>query len=118
MESVVYSIAVFAALALELMAIVIVVIGGVEALLHTVRRLVRGQDGPWTRRAIWLGFAAWILLALEFALGADIVRTAVAPTWNDIGKLATIAAIRTALSIFLERDIGDMREEKGPMSRP
>ena len=31
-------------------------------------------------REIWLRFATWILLALEFALAADIVRTAVAPT--------------------------------------
>jgi uncharacterized membrane protein len=33
-------------------------------------------------RTIWLRFATWILLALEFALAADIVRTAVAPTWK------------------------------------
>jgi hypothetical protein len=42
---------------------------------------------------------------LEFALGADIVRTAIAPTWDDIGQLAAIAAIRTFLNFFLERDL-------------
>ena len=45
-------------------------------------------------REIWLKFATWILLALEFALAADLVRTAVAPTWDDISKLAVIATIR------------------------
>ena len=56
-------------------------------------------------RVVWLKFATWILLALEFALAADIVRTAVAPTWEDITKLAVIATIRTMLNYFLAKDI-------------
>jgi len=56
-------------------------------------------------REIWLRFATWILLALEFALAADLVRTAVAPTWDDISKLAVIATIRTMLNYFLAKDI-------------
>lgn len=47
------------------------------------------------------------MLALEFALAADIVRTAVAPTWDDIWKLAVIAVVRTMLNYFLARDIAD-----------
>jgi uncharacterized membrane protein len=56
-------------------------------------------------REIWLKFATWILLGLEFALAADLLRTAVAPTWEDIAKLAVIAAIRTMLNYFLAKDI-------------
>jgi uncharacterized membrane protein len=58
-------------------------------------------------RQIWIRFATWILLALEFALAADLVRTAVAPTWDDIAKLAVIATIRTMLNYFLARDIAE-----------
>ena len=58
-------------------------------------------------REIWLRFATWILLALEFALAADLVRTAVAPTWDDISKLAVIATIRTMLNYFLAKDIAE-----------
>jgi uncharacterized membrane protein len=47
----------------------------------------------------------WLLLGLEFELAADIVRSAIAPTWTDIGQLASIAAIRTFLNYFLESDI-------------
>jgi len=47
----------------------------------------------------------WLLLALEFTLAADIVRSAIAPSWEEIGQLAAIAVIRTFLSFFLERDI-------------
>jgi uncharacterized membrane protein len=44
-------------------------------------------------------------VALEFELAADILNTAVTPTWNEIGKLAAIATLRTALNYFLQRDI-------------
>jgi uncharacterized membrane protein len=38
-------------------------------------------------------------------LGADILRTAVEPSWDEIGRLAAIATIRTALNYFLQREI-------------
>jgi uncharacterized membrane protein len=63
--------------------------------------------GPFPRRDVWLRFAGWILLSLEFALGADIIRTAISPTWDDVGKLAVIAAVRTALNYFLALDLQD-----------
>ena len=54
-------------------------------------------------------------IALEFALAADILRTAVAPTWDDISKLAVIATIRTMLN-YLAKDIMafDKSQEPGP----
>ncbi len=44
-------------------------------------------------------------MALELLLAADILATAIAPTWDDIGKLAAIAVLRTALNYFLEREL-------------
>lgn len=94
------------ALAIEGAAIVVVAFGALQALVRTVGlALAAGDDLPAVK-SIWLGFAAWIGLSLEFALAADIVRTAIAPTWKDIGQLAAIAAIRTALNYYLEKDIG------------
>lgn len=98
------------ALGLELVVVLTVLIGAVETALRLVVRFVRGGGAAWSRRQTWMGFARWIVLALEFALGADIIRTAIAPTWDDIGKLAAIAAVRTGLGFFLERDIGEMGE--------
>ncbi|MCM3870404.1 MAG: DUF1622 domain-containing protein [Pyrinomonadaceae bacterium] len=54
---------------------------------------------------VWLGCGAWLLLGLEFELAADIIRTAIAPSWTDIGQLGAIAVIRTFLNYFLERDV-------------
>jgi uncharacterized membrane protein len=58
-------------------------------------------------------FGVWLLLGLEFELAADIVRTAIAPTWNDIGQLASIAVIRTFLNFFLASDIEKLRGRDG-----
>lgn len=69
-------------------------------------------------REIWLRFATWILLGLEFALAADLVRTAVAPTWEDISKLAVIATIRTMLNYFLAKDIAEFDSVRNASGNP
>jgi uncharacterized membrane protein len=52
-----------------------------------------------------LFLARFLALGIEFQLAADILRTAVSPTFEQIGKLAAIAAIRTALNYFLQQEI-------------
>jgi uncharacterized membrane protein len=47
----------------------------------------------------------FLALGIEFQLASDLLRTAVAPTFEEIGKLAALAAIRTALNYFLGREI-------------
>lgn len=100
------------ALAIEALVVVIIAIGTIEALARTFTELPGRRMHRTARRETWLRFAAWILLALEFALAADIIRTAIAPSWDDIGKLAAIAGIRTALNWFLGRDLAEYKEGK------
>ena len=52
-----------------------------------------------------------LILALEFTIASDVVKTAVAPTWDEIGQLAAIAAVRTFLNFFLERDLEKFGEQ-------
>ena len=54
----------------------------------------------------------WLILGLEFMLAADIVRTAISPTWQQTGQLAAIAVIRTFLNYFLEKDIEKYAEPR------
>jgi uncharacterized membrane protein len=62
-------------------------------------------------------FGSSLTLALELLLAADILRTAVAPTWDDIGKLAAIAAIRTVLNYFLEKELRQMQQQVAPETK-
>ena len=98
-------IASYVALAVECGAVFVVAFGALQAIFGLLKAIFTGQATGLIGREIWLRFATWILLALEFALAADILRTAVAPTWNDIGKLAVIALVRTMLNYFLAKDI-------------
>ena len=93
------------ALGVEAGAALLIAIGAIEALYLSLSALGSRTETTGARRAAWLRFGVWLLLALEFELAADIVRSAIAPTWTSIGQLAAIAVIRTFLSYFLEHDI-------------
>ncbi len=58
-----------------------------------------------------LDVGRFLTLGLEFQLAGDILRTAIAPTFREIGELAAIATIRTALNYFLSREIARERAE-------
>jgi len=93
-------IASYVALAIECGAVFVVAFGAIQAMAGLLKVIANGQAGELEGRQIWLRFATWILLALEFALAlaADILRTAVAPTWDDISKLAVIAHVCSTIS--------------------
>lgn len=88
----------------EIAGVGIAAIGIVRTLLLYVSNLFRAVE-PRGHERLRLGLGRSLALALEFLLAADIVRTAVAPTWEEIGQLAAIVAIRTALNFFLQREI-------------
>ena len=51
----------------------------------------------------------WLVAGLTFQLAADILETAITTSWDEVARLGAIAAIRTFLNDFLERDIGQIR---------
>lgn len=58
-------------------------------------------------------FGSAVAVALEILLGADVLATAVAPSWDDIGKLAAIAVLRTALNYFLGKELKEIHHHPG-----
>ncbi len=95
-------------LAIETTGAIIIGIGVAISVFEFVRSLVPPQMESYNR--ICLTLARYLALALEFQLGADILSTAVAPSWDQIGKLGAIAVIRTALNYFLTREMQEERE--------
>ena len=92
---------------IEAIAVLLIAYGAGEAFVNSFRHLFRHPHDAGWRKALFRRFGVWLVLGLEFALAADIVRSAIAPTWDDIGQLAAIAAIRTFLNYFLERDLAE-----------
>lgn len=95
------------ALVIQLIAVVFIAAGTLEAVATVFKGLVVRADIDRYRQ-IWIRYARVLIGGLTFMLAADVVDTAIAPNWDDIGKLAAIAAIRTALNYFLERDMREM----------
>ena len=104
------------ALGVEFAAALLIALGAVQAMYFTLVRLVSGQSSAIHRKQIWVQFALWLMLALEFELAADVLRSAISPTWDDIGQLAAIAAVRTFLNYFLEKDLEKYAEFHAPAS--
>jgi uncharacterized membrane protein len=113
MEAALVAVTNYVALAIDFIALLVIAFGSVEAFVAVVRGLAApGPVAGEERRAVWLRYARWLVAGLTFQLAADIVGTAIAPTWDEIGRLGAIAVIRTFLNYFLERDIGQVRERQ------
>jgi uncharacterized membrane protein len=100
------------AIVLEVIAIAIIACGGIEAVIGMLRIALRPDATGDERRVIWLKFARWLVAAMTFQLGADLVNTSFDPTWDELGRLAVIAVIRTFLSFFLDREVEDTRRRQ------
>ncbi len=100
-ETVLRELAGLTALAVEVLAVLLIAFGAAQAFYNTAEHFVRGCSDKTWRAEIFARFGMWLLFGLQFALAADIVRSVISPTWNDIGQLAAIAVIRTFLNYFL-----------------
>lgn len=96
----------WAKLLLESISVLCVVLGLFKTgqlVIHVRRHQRRGEELPFNQ--IRLRFGTWLAIALEFQLGADVLATTVAPTTEDLIRLAIIAVVRTFLNYFLGKEL-------------
>lgn len=113
MEETAKAIATYLSILVEILGALIIGIGLLQFIFGYVPALVYRRQhisNTWLR----VKFGSSLTLALELLLAADILRTAVAPTWDEIGKLAAIATIRTALNFFLEKELRELENRTTP----
>ncbi|WP_240047368.1 DUF1622 domain-containing protein [Hymenobacter nivis] len=96
-------------LGVELVGALIIALGIAVAGRLLVRALWARRTADFT--AIRLTLSRYLALALEFQLGADILSTSIAPSWDQIGRLGAIAVIRTALNFFLSKEMQEERRQ-------
>ena len=85
----------------------VIVVGALVAVVQFVRALPRRDPDAFVPVRPSLG--RFLALGLEFQLASDVLRTAIAPSFQELDKLAAVAAIRTALNFFLAREIAEER---------
>jgi uncharacterized membrane protein len=94
----------------EVCGAVIIAVGAVRAfgtILVIAARRQRVRDFVPVR----LTLGRFLALGLEFQLASDVLRTAIAPSFREIGQLAAVAAIRTTLNYVLAREIAEERRQ-------
>lgn len=98
-------------LTVEAIGAAVIFIGVILAIYELAKHFKDEQPSNFNRVRLALG--KYLALALEFQVGADILSTAIAPSWEQIGKLAAIAAIRTLLNYFLSKELeGERKREE------
>jgi uncharacterized membrane protein len=95
----------------ETVGALFIALGAVLAILRFLKSLAHPTIRSYESIRLLLG--RFLSLGLEFQLAADILGSAVAPSWTQIGKLAAIAVIRTFLNYFLAREMKEEQEAVG-----
>ena len=95
--------------AIDWLALVLIVVGAIEAFFQGLWTMFASRDGHYERE-VWLRLGRWLAAGLTFQFAADVLETAITTSWDEVARLAAIAAIRTFLNYFLERDLGEIRQ--------
>ena len=91
---------------IALVSIAIIVYGTILAVISFIRSIVKKD--PAGIRKIRASLGGYILLGLELLIAADIIKTIMEPTYQELIILAGIVILRTVLSIFLNKEMKDI----------
>jgi uncharacterized membrane protein len=86
---------------------VVVVWGVIEAIVAFIGLKFSSskKDAVSKSETIRQGLGAHLLLGLEIFIAADIISSAVSPSWEKVGILVIIVGVRTVLSYFLRMEL-------------
>jgi uncharacterized membrane protein len=73
------------------------------------KRLI-GQNLNVERSRIRHHLSVYLLTGLEYMIGADIIRTVIRPTLQELIILGSMVAIRTVISYFLNKEMKQYNE--------
>ncbi len=108
------AVSIFAAGVIGYIGVAIMTYGGIKSAVHFILSAARKQNHlPYIR----IDLGKHLALGLEFLVGKDIIETIIQPSWDDLGKLAVIVALRSVVTLMLSWEIqkikGELREEAG-----
>ena len=91
---------------LNIIGALITIWGTIIALFEFLKKeIFNRSEATQLNEAIRIRLGSYLVLALEFFIAGDIVKTIITPTWQSLGILGVIVVIRTVLSYFLTKDL-------------
>ena len=110
-EHILHDIAEVSALTLEFIGVIIIVIGSIKALIHLGNSLIKHRA---INIVIELGKT--LALALEFKMGAEIIKTVIVHDLTELAVLGIVILIRALLAFLIHWEMKaekeDAKEEK------
>jgi uncharacterized membrane protein len=92
--------------ALNIIGALITIWGIVFSLFEFLKKeILQRSEVIKLNETIRIRLGSYLVLALEFFIAGDIVKTIITPTWQSLGILGAIVVIRTILSYFLTKDL-------------
>lgn len=95
----------------QLLALFVIVIGIAKALIIYSQHIFTSYSSAIAFQGSRLELGYGFSLGLSFLLGGSILKTTITPSWNELGQLAAIIALRTILNYLLLQAIDKNAEE-------
>ncbi len=106
-KDVLYALAEIAASTLELVGILTIIIGSTRALLHLASNLLKKG-----RFHVAMDLGKALSLALEFKMGAEIIKTVVIHTLEELAILGVVILLRALMAVIIHWEIRTKEKEK------
>lgn len=102
------AISIFTAGIIGYIGVTIMAYGAIKSAVHFILSTIRGNNHlPYIR----IDLGKHLALGLEFLVGKDIIESIIHPSWDDLGKLAVIVAIRIVITLMLSYELKEIEEE-------
>lgn len=88
---------------IEAFGALVIVVGSARTIVQYLRSCIGRSSDHMSSLRIQLGQS--MVMGLEFLVAADILRTALTPTWNEMLLLAALIGLRTVLNYFVELEL-------------
>ena len=105
-EHILHNLAEVSALTLEFIGVLIIVVGSVKALFHLSNSLLRHRA---INIVVELGKT--LALALEFKMGAEIIKTVIVHDLKELAVLGIVILIRALLAFLIHWEIKAEKQE-------
>ena len=96
------------AFGISILSFVVISYGSILAILRFIQNELARINGKFSLKklnTIKINFSYYLLLGLDFLIAADVIRTIVENTIQDLTILGVSVLIRTILSFFLGREM-------------
>ena len=110
-EHVLHNLAEISALTLEFVGVLIIIVGSAKSLVHLAQGLIRHR-----KINIVVELGKTLALALEFKMGAEIIKTVIVHDLSELAVLGIVILIRALLAFLIHWEMKMEKKDEEPQA--